>query len=220
VTFQMEYVTTKLTRSMYSTHASKIAQYGLNSPHGTHNVMRFALCTIRKPTSGCLDQIKDIEINGLESRHLNFGNTVTKRDGLAYMIKHKVRIHKDLNEFAKNGLDDVDNIAHAIDYLMAIPNIGMVKSGFILQMLGFDVACIDSHNLTRLGWKQSQVSIPKTLKYESRIKKIKKYVKLNQIKGTEYWWNSWCDYVAGNVGNRALTTGEAVSEFHVQCVIR
>ena len=205
---------------MYSTHASKIAQYGLNSPDGMVNVVRFTLLSIQQPLSSCNSMISDVESKGLKSRFLNYGNTVTKRDGLTYAIKHKVRLHRDINEFVKNGLDDVDNIANAIHYLMDIPNLGMVKSGFILQMLGFDVACIDSHNLKRLGWKQSQVSIAKTLKYETKIKKIKAYVKMNQIKGTEFWWNSWCHYVAGTMANKTLKTGEAVSEFHVKCVIR
>jgi hypothetical protein len=34
----------------------------------------------------------------------------------------------------------------------------------------------------------------------------------------EYWWNSWCRYVAGNRANRALDTGDVVSRFHVECV--
>ena len=34
----------------------------------------------------------------------------------------------------------------------------------------------------------------------------------------EYWWNSWCEYVAGNRANRALDTGDVVSRYHVECV--
>ena len=202
---------------MYSTHAKAIAQHGLKTPDGTHSIIRFTIFSIQQPVSKLHDLISDYEIDGLDCRHLNYS---LKRAGVAYALKHKIRIHKDLKEFVKNGLDDVDNIARAIHYLMHIPNIGMVKSGFILQMLGFDVACIDSHNLTRLGMKQSQVSIAKTLKYETKIKKIKAYVQMVQVDGAEYWWNSWCHYVAGTMANKTLKTGEAVSEFHVKCVIR
>ena len=34
----------------------------------------------------------------------------------------------------------------------------------------------------------------------------------------EYWWNTWCEYVAGNRANRALNTGDVVSRYHVECI--
>jgi len=201
---------------MYSTHASKIAQYGLNSPDGMVNVIRFTLCTIQQPLSGCLRQIKDIEKNGIQSKYL-FGS---KRQGLEYTIKNKEALHKGLLEIKSRNMDDLARTIEAVYFIMQVPSLGMVKASFVLQMLGFNVACLDSHNLKRLGLDIKHTKVPATLRPETKIKKITKYVKLTRIKGTEYWWNSWCDYVAGNIGNKALTTGEAVSEFHVQCVIR
>jgi len=201
---------------MYSTHASKIAQYGLNSPDGMVNVVRFTLCTIQQPLSGCLRQIKDIEKNGIQSKYL-FGS---KRQGLEYTIKNKEALHKGLLEIKSRNMDDLARTIEAVYFIMQVPSLGMVKASFVLQMLGFNVACLDSHNLKRLGLDIKHTKVPATLRPETKIKKITKYVKLTRIKGTEYWWNSWCDYVAGNIGNKALTTGEAVSEFHVQCVIR
>jgi len=201
---------------MYSTHASKIAQYGLNSPDGMVNVVRFTLCTIQQPLSGCLRQIKDIEKNGIQSKYL-FGS---KRKGLEYTIKNKEALHKGLLEIKSRNMDDLARTIEAVYFVMQVPSLGMVKASFVLQMLGFNVACLDSHNLKRLGLDIKHTKVPATLRPETKIKKITKYVKLTRIKGTEYWWNSWCDYVAGNIGNKALTTGEAVSEFHVQCVIR
>jgi hypothetical protein len=201
---------------MYSTHASKIAQYGLNSPDGMVNVVRFTLCTIQQPLSGCLRQIKDIEKNGIQSKYL-FGS---KRQGLEYMIKNKEALHKGLLEIKSRNIDDLARTIEAVYFIMQVPSLGMVKASFVLQMLGFNVACLDSHNLKRLGLDIKHTKVPATLRPETKIKKITKYVKLTRIKGTEFWWNSWCHYVAGNIGNKALTTGEAVSEFHVQCVIR
>ncbi len=201
---------------MYSTHASKIAQYGLNSPDGMVNVVRFTLCTIQQPLSGCLRQIKDIEKNGIQSKYL-FGS---KRKGLEYTIKNKEALHKGLLEIKSRNIDDLARTIEAVYFIMQVPSLGMVKASFVLQMLGFNVACLDSHNLKRLGLDIKHTKVPNTLRPETKIKKITKYVKLTRIKGTEFWWNSWCHYVAGNMANKALTTGEAVSEFHVQCVIR
>ena len=201
---------------MYSTHAQAIAQYGLNSPDGMLSIVRFTLCTIQQPLSGCLRQIEDIEINGIQSKYL-FGS---KRKGLEYAIKNKAALHKGLLEIKSRNIDDLARTIEAVYFVMQVPSLGMVKASFVLQMLGFNVACLDSHNLKRLGLDKKEMQVPATLRPETKIKKITKYVKLTRIKGTEYWWNSWCDYVAGNMANKALTTGEAVSEFHVKCVIR
>jgi hypothetical protein len=205
---------------MYKIDNAKIAQHGLKNPDGLISIIRFTLLSIQQPLSSCDSMISDVESVGLGSRFLNAGNHVTKRDGLTYAIAHKKQLFRDLKAYAQNGLDDVENISNALYCVYQIPHIGMVKAGFILQMLGFDVACIDSHNLERLGWKQSQVSLAKGLKYETKIKKIRAYISMTQEKGTAYWWNSWCHYVAGNIGNRKLTTGQQVSQFHVRCVIR
>jgi hypothetical protein len=97
----------------------------------------------------------------------------------------------------------------------------MVKASFICQMLGFNVACLDVHNLNRLGLDVKDVTLPKGLTDKTKLKKIKAYVHLTQKQGSVYWWNSWCDYVAEKGGaNKLLPTGEDVSAFHVGCVIR
>ena len=201
---------------MYSTHAKAIAQHGLKAPDNLVSVIRFTFCTIQQPLSGCLRQIEDIEINGIQSKYL-FGS---KRQGLEYAIKNKEALHKGLLKIKSQKSSDLARTIEAVYFVMQIPGLGMVKASFVLQMLGFNVACLDSHNLKRLGLDIKEMKVPNTLRPETKIKKITKYVKLTRIKGTEFWWDSWCHYVAGNMANKALTTGEAVSEFHVQCVIR
>ena len=93
----------------------------------------------------------------------------------------------------------------------------MVKAAFVAQMFGFNVACIDSHNLKRLGLSANAVKLGK-VKPATRCAKIADYVKMTQIQGSAFWWNSWCDYVAGNRANKALDNGDIVSRYHVECV--
>jgi hypothetical protein len=64
---------------------------------------------------------------------------------------------------------------------------------------------------------ESKVKLGK-VKPETRRKKIEGYVAMTQEQGSEYWWNSWCDYVAGNQANRSLDNGDIVSRYHVECV--
>ena len=119
----------------------------------------------------------------------------------------------------ERGTGDVDAISDGIMLLRKVPNLELVKASFVMQMLGFDVACIDSHNLTRLGLPPSAVKIGAKLKPATQLKKVKAYVEMCQEDGTEYWWDTWCEYVAGNRANRLLDTGDVVSKFHVDCVI-
>jgi hypothetical protein len=96
----------------------------------------------------------------------------------------------------------------------------MVKAGFIAQMCGFEVACLDRHNIRMLGLSETALLVSKTIKPELRLKKIRNYVELCRLKGAEYWWNTWCNYVAEKGGmNKSLPTGDLVSAYHVNAVI-
>jgi len=202
---------------MYKTHAIEISEHALKTPKGLLDVITFTFSTIQQPLSTSLNQLNDIDINGIDSKYL-FGS---KRNGLKYARENIVKLFWDVQELKKESLTDVEIVCKAVRLFMEIPGLGCVKASFVCQMLGFNVACIDSHNLNRLGMALKDVTIPTSLTEKTKMKKIKAYVHLTQKQGTVYWWDSWCDYVAEKGGmNKALTTGEMVSEFHVQCVIR
>ena len=202
---------------MYKTHATIISEHALKTPQGLLNVITFTFSTIQQALSTSPAQLDDIDINGIKSKYL-FGS---KRAGLKYARENYVQLFWKLRELHKESTEHVDTVSEAVRLLYEIPGLGCVKASFVCQMLGFNVACIDSHNLERLGMKLKDVTIPKSLTEKTKMKKIKNYVHLTQKQGTVYWWDSWCNYVAERGGtNKALPTGEMVSEFHVQCVIR
>jgi len=201
---------------MYNRDCNAIADHGARSPNGLVDINRFTLTTIQAGLSTCILQADDIAANGLASKFL-WGK---KAEGLAYTIENKEYLWGKLMAIKERGTGDVAAIADGIMLLMKVPNLGMVKASFVMQMLGFDVACIDSHNLTRLGMSPNAVKVGAKLKTETKYKKVCEYIVMTQTKGTEYWWNSWCEYVAGNRANRLLDTGDVVSKFHVDCVIR
>jgi len=71
-----------------------------------------------------------------------------------------------------------------------------------------------------LGLPETALLLNKKVKPELRRSKIRNYVKLCRRKGAEYWWNTWCNYVAEKGGmNKSLPTGDAVSKYHVAAVI-
>jgi hypothetical protein len=152
-----------------------------------------------------------------------------KADGYEYLNENRDFLYGKLYHIADTkGYESVEACADVIQLFMAVPNLGMVKAAFLAQCLGFDVACIDSHNIKRLGLKPSIVSTPPSSMKPATVRhKVEAYINLchtqaDYTNGTgstaEYWWNSWCEYVAGNRANRALDTGDVVSRYHVECV--
>jgi len=184
--------------------------HALASPSGFVDVVAFVLCTIQQPLQSVRRQMDDLRANGAESKYL-FGS---KRAGYAYAVAHAATLHAAMKAAVKAN----DTIG-AIDILTNIPGLGVVKASFVAQIIGFEVACLDGHNLARLGLAESAFKLAKTVKPETKRKKIAAYVKAcADTGGARYWWNSWCDYVAGNKANRSLTSGDAVSAYHVACL--
>lgn len=194
---------------MYRRDCKEIEHHALASPDGLVDVIEFTLCSIQAGLSTIKLQRKDIAKEGEASRFL-WGN---KRAGWNYTNKNKARLWGTLVL-----LREKNDVTEAILLLATVPNLGLVKAAFVAQMLGFNVACIDSHNLKRIGKTPGFVSLPKGLKPETKRKKVQAYVEYCQEKGSEWWWDSWCDYVAGNKANRDLDTGDLVSRYHVQAV--
>ena len=199
---------------MYKRDQKEIEHHALASPAGLVDVIEFTLCSIQAGLSTIKLQRKDIAKQGISSRFL-WGK---KAEGLQYAMKHRERLWGKLVALREASSYDVETVCDAVDLLEAVPNLGLVKASFVAQMLGFNVACLDSHNLKRIGKTEAFVRLEKTLKPKTRRKKIVHYVTFCQERGSEYWWDTWCEYVAGNKANRDLDTGDLVSRYHVQAV--
>jgi hypothetical protein len=200
---------------MYKQDVTAIEAHVSTGPRALMDVIEFVLCTIQAGLSTVRLQRDDIAKQGLTSRFL-WGK---KAEGLAYAYDNAEPLWAKLLQLKEGGRTDPENIAEATLLLMEVPNLGMVKASFVLQCIGFDTACIDSHNLKRLGLKESAVKVNPKLSAQTKKVKVLDYVKLCQQRGTEYWWDSWCKYVAGNRANRYLTSAEAVSAYHVDCIL-
>jgi len=202
---------------MYQRDCTEIVQHALQSPDGLYDVIEFTLCTINMPLSRVIEQRKSIKLHGILSKWVSS----TKAQGITYAQEHKVELHTlMLNIRETAGCDTIDGAQAVVDLFMRIPSIGMVKAGFIGQMLGFQVACLDRHNVRALGLSESALRINKKASQEVRLKKIREYVKLCRRKGSEYWWDTWCNFVADRGGmNKSLPTGDAVSRYHVDAVV-
>ena len=202
---------------MYQRDCNLIAQYATTSPDAMYDIVEFTLCTINMPLSRVHTQRISIREHGIKSKWVS----EAKAKGITYAFDHKDELHTlMLNIKETVGTDTIDGAQAAVDLFMRIPSIGMVKAGFIAQMCGFEVACLDRHNIRMLGLSEAALKVSKKIKPELRLKKIRQYVKLCRLEGAEYWWDTWCNYVAEKGGmNKSLPTGDAVSAYHVTSIM-
>jgi len=212
--------------TMYNRDVNEIMSFvKWRGPEAMTSVGLFVLLTIQAGLSTVKGSMDKVAYYGLDWDHdanKPMANCLwgKKHAGYKYLVDNADYLYGKMYHIADTkGYDSVEACADVVQLFMAVPNMGMVKAGFFAQCLGFNVACIDSHNITRLGLNPNLVkSPPSGMKPATVRKKVEAYVELTQAKGTMYWWNSWCDYVAGNRANRALDTGDVVSRFHVECI--
>ena len=211
---------------MYQRDCNLISHYATTSPDALYDIIEFTLCTINMPLSRVHTQRISIRKHGIKSKWVSSAKAL----GITYAQEHKAELHtlmlnlkEVLNSDPYADLSPIAGITGAqaaVDLFMRIPSIGMVKAGFISQMCGFEVACLDRHNIRMLGLSETALLVSKKIKPELRLKKILSYVELCRLRGAEYWWDTWCNYVAEKGGmNKSLPTGDAVSAYHVTTIM-
>jgi len=211
---------------MYNRDVNEIMSFvKWRGPEAMTNVGVFVLLTIQAGLSTVKGSMEKVRYHGLDWDYdidKPMANCLwgKKWDGLEYLTDNAEYLYSKMYHIADTkGFQSLDACSDVVQLFMAVPNMGMVKAGFFAQCLGFNVACIDSHNITRLGIPASLVKTPPAgMKPATVRKKVEAYVALTQVKGSMYWWNTWCEHVAGNRANRALDTGDVVSRFHVECI--
>lgn len=198
---------------MYATEVPKITTHAMRSPQGLLDVIEFVLCTIQQPLQQVLAQRLDIAETGNDSRFL-FGS---KRAGRVWAEANIGYLHRTTKDILARP-DSADRKADLIQHFMQVPGLGMVKAAFVVQLIGGGTACLDTHNLKRLGMAESAVKVSPKLKPETARAKVLAYVQLcDKTGGAEYWWNTWCEYVAGRRGS-PLKTAKAVSKYHFDAI--
>lgn len=196
---------------MYDRDVPLLRAHALASEDGLVDVIAFVLATIQQPLQSVARQMADIRANGAQSKYL----FASKRIGYAYAVEHKAVLFAAVTKACEVG-----DVVGAVDVLSNVPGLGIVKASFVAQICGLEVACLDTHNLRALGKAESAFKLAKSVKPDTKLAKIRNYVAVcRETGGSRHWWNVWCQTVAGNRANRSLTTADAVSAYHVECVM-
>lgn len=193
--------------SFYQRDCLDLVAEGLASDKVFADIATLVLLSIQQPWQGMAAQFAHVRQHGRDSVYL-FG---AKRAGYDYVQEHV----RDLRTHAQIARDTGDLDGLLVRYLQ-IPCLGLVKASFLAQMTMGDGACLDLHNLRRLGLNANDVRLPKATATERLIAaKISAYNSTWRAHGnTEYWWNTWCENMVGTTYNKRLTSADQVSALH------
>lgn len=165
----------------------------------------FAVCSIRQPTINVPDQLA-VLFDGAEGENPLFGH---KHEAWAFIQgPDAATLWRDV---LSRPMTRAGAQAAIVD-LLRVPGLGIVKAGFVAQLMGFDVACLDSRNVTREGRN------PRAFRTDGRAPealrpKVLAYVAETYGKARRYW-DVWCRDVAAAYDR----TPEEVSALHMAIV--
>jgi hypothetical protein len=130
-----------------------------------------------------------------------------KLDAHLYLMNHAAELWRDIRASRTN--------ANRIAVLCRIPGIGIVKAGFVLQLMGYNVACLDSRNVKREGRNPNEFRSRggDTKKSLAFVRKIDRYLAEVEGRAQEYW-DLWCADVAATYDR----TADEISALHLAIV--
>ena len=186
---------------MYATHCPAIAA-AMREDIGTFKRgLFFVVCSIRQATVNVPDQVQEVERYGAGAE-CAWG---FKRAAIQHIEENAAALH--------SAVIRARTLSDALEVLLTVPGLGIVKSAFVLQLMGRNIACLDSRNVKRDGRN------PRAFRTDGRPPhalrgKIKRYVRETRGKARHYW-DTWCEDVARAYG----MTPEEVSALHL-CILQ
>ncbi len=104
---------------------------------------------------------------------------------------------------------------HALLDLLQIPGLGIVKAAFVLQLMGFNIACLDGRNAARLGWNERAFETSAAIKARpvTLFRLVNSYLDNFYGEASEFW-NAWCEDVAATYGR----TPDEISRLHLAII--
>lgn len=187
---------------MYCDHNPVIAHGMRGDPETFIRGALFAVLSIRQPIIFVPEQLSEVSREGRNAQSL-FG---FKRDAFDYLQEHGTALW--------NAVSGAAVPRDAVQAVMDVPGLGIVKSAFVAQLAGHNVACLDSRNLKRLGMDRRQWRTDgKPARSPSLQRKLDAYLGLVEGKAREFW-DDWC----ADVAPRWKMTAQEISALHLTIV--
>ena len=194
-----------------------INAYMQKSAHHMQDGIMFVVLSIKTPFHTMYNQMQDYRKHGLSSKYV-WG---FKKQTLEYLLENRQDLYAELMDLWRRPWQTVADRDKAMMLVLTdVPGLGMVKAGFVMQMMFGRVGCIDVHNSRRF-YKVSEkdITFTKMAKDKTKMVKIENYV--NICKGhrsTEKLWDSWCDLIADKHCGH-FQSGWDVSVYHLESLV-
>src|SRR5665213_1268982 len=190
---------------MYDNHVPVISAAMRASPDTFARGCMFAILSARVQFHRVPGDLLDLDRDKHECRAL----WSWKGAAYAYIEANKAQLWRDT-------LAEIDP-AKAILVLTRVPGLGLVKAAFVLQLAGYDVACLDVRNIvTDKRNPRAYRSDGEARKgLPSFARKAARYVADTEGRA-RFYWDRWCHEVAASYG----MTPEECSALHLSIVPR
>lgn len=193
---------------MFQNHQTVISQAALSDKSGKTlgKVMTMVILSIQQPFHQIDKMMLDVEKNGIDSKYL-WG---MKKPAYEYILQNRKSILKSMRDYQAGKIE----LSELLLIVQSCPSLGLVKAGFVLQLVMGETGCLDVHNLRRFGLEASTFKFGKNAKYALMKRKAELYIETcEKLGGCEYLWDSWCNYLAERNPNH-YRDGNHVSELH------
>jgi len=151
----------------------------------------------------------------------------SKIRGIDYMWKNQKEIFSTTKSILKDwhyedtSEESKDAVMRLFDYFVSLPQLGIAKAGFAVQLITGALGCFDSVNAqlfanenipqeirTELMTPDNEIRKPRKGSYENRLKRLKAYSVFFDLLGTEVkkptserLWDIWVTIVADRIRN-------------------
>jgi hypothetical protein len=176
----------------------------------------FVVLSIKTPFHTMSKQMQDYRKYGLSSKYV-WG---FKKQTLEYLLENRSDLYRRLMaayriDMSKNARD-----RWMMEMLTQVPGLGLVKAGFVMQMMFGRVGCIDVHNSRRFRKvTPKDLQFSPTAKFTTRLQKIDNYIEICKgHRSTSKLWDQWCDLIADKHCNH-FNSGWDVSKYHLEALV-
>lgn len=176
----------------------------------------FVVLSIKTPFHTMSKQMQDYRKHGLSSKYV-WG---FKKQTLEYLLENRADLYKRLMAASRLDVSKGTRDRLMMEMLTQVPGLGLVKAGFVMQMMFGRVGCIDVHNARRFRKvTPKDLTFSPTAKFATRLQKIDNYIDICKgHRSTEKLWDQWCDLIADKHCNH-FQSGWDVSKYHLEALI-
>jgi len=168
---------------MFAQDQKAISLMAKKSVEFTNWLIVMVLVSIRTPWYNIVTNMLSVKRYGAKSPILN---NKTKNKGYKYIRRNSKKLHNII--FCTHM-----TTAEKLVALTEIPNIHLVKAGFILQLCLGEVGCIDCHNAVKYDIDLEKFKWGTNASIPLKLKKAQQYVEVcDKVNTCAEKWDVWC----------------------------